>query len=77
MNEIEKLYNCATLRGIQPELIHRTIHEFDYFVSQCIFHYENNPIFEKYHKLMYESKREDFLEEWIDLFHEYCLEEYK
>ena len=77
MNGIEKLYNCATLRGIQPELIHRTIREFDAFISKVIFDYHESPIYEKYHKLIHESKRKDFLEEWIDMFHECCLEEYK
>jgi len=35
---LEDLMNeCAYLRGNMPELIHRTIHEFNWFVSNLIF----------------------------------------
>ena len=76
MNTIEKLYDCARLRGIQPQLIHRTIHEFNYWVTQLIFHYKENELIKPYREKIYNSKREDCLEEYVDLFHDFCLEIY-
>lgn len=31
------LEECARLRGIPPNLIHRTLHEFDWFCTELIF----------------------------------------
>ncbi len=38
MSKIERLlYKCCQLRGNPPELIHRTIHEFDFFITASIW----------------------------------------
>lgn len=80
MNEIEKLKECCRLRGLQQDLIHRTIREFNWFISAIVFgalsnNKEEQEIFEKYKDFHYEG--ENTLEAWINLFYEYCKEEYK
>ena len=83
-NDVAKIINeCAWMRCIQPELVHRTIHEFNYFVESLIFHKErifndlkdvnvseSVPFFEKVNHFAYEGKRTIIME--ARLFHEYC-----
>jgi hypothetical protein len=80
MNGLEKLAECARLRGVE-NLIHRTIHEYDWFIHQCIFTCDRTiekKWVDKYHKISTTVKDDvDELEKTIDLFYEYCKEEYR
>ena len=79
----EILHRCAILRCV-ANLQHRTLHEFDWFISACIWGKdgscgeEGKEVYRKY------SDRTGFrldsdnkvLVKWAELFEEYCEEEY-
>ena len=69
LNHLELLRRCCWGRGIQQQLIHRTLMEFSTFVNDCIFGDKR-----KTSKSIPENK--DSLEFWIEEFYEYCKEEY-
>ena len=74
------LMECAQLRGVQ-RLPHRTVHEFDWFISACIWgdlHGDENEkeIEDRYGK-RFNPDADNLLLEWARLFREYCREEYK
>jgi len=79
MNELEKLEDCARLRGVD-HLVHRTIHELAWFVDELIF--ERNENLAKKWRKAYLKKIENGVSDYkdlqilIDLFHKYCKEEY-
>lgn len=80
MNPLEKLKKCCYLRGLNQSLIHRTIHEFDWFCSAVIWGEnsdipEEREVHEKYKYFHYNG--DTTLEKWIDAFYEYCKEEYE
>ena len=69
----EILYECAIMRGVQS-LQHRTIHEFNWFVKECVF----GKLKEKYKDKMsfMNDSRENVMRKWGLLFYDYCYEEY-
>ena len=80
MNIEEMLYECCKLRGNPEELIHRTIHEFNWFCQNLIFEKEkiindkhipltNETLIGKIQNFRYKT---DFLKELVTLFYEYC-----
>ena len=79
------LYECCRLRGNPKELIHRTIHELNWFCQNLIF--DNDKIInDKYFPLKDEGiiqkiknfrYEEDFIYELVSLFYEYCKLIYK
>lgn len=78
LNEILK--ECAILRGTYPYLMHRTLHEFEWFVSAVIWgdmgHIEDGKrIYERWHKDAPRNS-EDSLLWYAKAFREYCKEEY-
>lgn len=79
ITHLEMLKECCRLRGLQQQLIHRTIREFDWFCSAVIWGensriLEEREVFKKYNGFRYEG--ENALEKWIELFFDYCKEEY-
>ncbi len=83
----EILYDCCKLRHNPPELIHRTIHEFNWFFQKLVFN-RSEIIFDKYMPIndqelskkitefKYPEDEQKILKEVIKLFHEYCKEVY-
>ena len=79
----EILHRCAVLRCV-ASLQHRTLHEFDWFISACIWG-EDGSYGEKGTEVyrIY-SDRTSFrldsddrvLVKWAELFEEYCIKEY-
>lgn len=67
------LYECAMLRGVD-NVSHRSLHEFDWFVQECIFGSLKGKYEGKKKELPEWGKRP--LRNWALLFYEYCLEEY-
>lgn len=74
------LYECCRLRGNPKELIHRTIHEFDWFCQKLILD-KNKIIKDKYvpltddaliEKIKNFRYQEEFLRELVSLYYEYC-----
>ena len=76
----EALYKCAALRGLPKQLIHRTMHEFDWFVTEMIFENTRQKIKdpERYDSMYTVHIEYGYgpLEAWIAAFHQYCIDEY-
>lgn len=75
------LRECAELRGV-GRMQHRTLHEFDWFISACIWgrdseSEEERTVYEKFKDRIDFANRKDALLEWGKLFLEYCEEEYE
>lgn len=75
------LERCCALRGLSPKLIHRTLHEFDWFVHAMIFgnntlYYGHNAqkVFDRWNSVY--SKPDATLIDYAYAFEEYCVEEY-
>ena len=69
----EILYECSLMRSVQS-LQHRTIHEFNWFVHECVF----GDFKEKYRdrmRFMNDSKQ-NVMCDWGLLFYDYCVEQY-
>lgn len=74
------LKECCRLRGLSLSLIHRTMREFSWFCSAVIWG-ENSANEEerRVYKMFNETFRyagDNTLERWIEIFYEYCKEEY-
>ena len=79
----EILHRCAVLRCVAT-LQHRTLHEFNWFVSACIwgkdgsYGEEGKEVYRKYsNRTSFRLDGDDkVLVKWAELFEDYCEREY-
>lgn len=84
MNSLDKLKECCRMRNLPDDLIHRTIREFGWFCGATIWGddavysgSEGKRAYEFAKKRGFKyGKGELTLENWIDLFYDWCKEEY-
>jgi len=78
MNEISDiLLECGRMRGIGADLFHRTLREFDWFVTELVF--RNGHSLRKYRKMVFplDVDADNIPRKYALAFREYCRDVYE